>query len=209
MSLQLKKRRNGAGLNKGKRGGRKPFTPEQIQLIRMNLEAKGDRRELALFEVALSTMLRVSDLLSLTVDMVLDHENAPVDEFTRDQKKTGKPITASLEPRAKAALLAYLFEPDGTLERARSSCVWTQGCRTLKRLRYSRIVKEWAKLAHLDPKHYSTHSLRKTQAAYLYKVTNNIEAVKQILGHGSVATTSKYLNLGVADALELKRKHAL
>lgn len=207
MTQQPKKRGSGGGRSKGKRGGRKPFTPEQVQLIRMNLEAKGDKRELALFEVALSTMLRVSDLLAITADLVLDHEGQVVSEFVSLQKKTGGGVTVGLEPRAQAALRAYLL--DVGMLAPQAGKIWTEKGRSLKRLTYARMVKEWARMAHLDPRHYSTHSLRKTQAAHVYKVTNNIEAVKRLLGHESVATTSKYLNLDAQNALELKRKHAL
>lgn len=205
MTQQPKKRGNGGKKVHLRMGGRKPFTAEQVQLIRMNLRAKGDLREIALFETALSAMLRVSDLLSLTVDMVRNAWGEIVPDFVTRQKKTRKAVTVSLTDTARAALTAYLASTDKTP----SSLVWSQNGRSLKRLTYARMIKGWARMVHLDPRQYSTHSLRKTQAAHLYKETQNIEAVKKLLGHESVATTSKYLGLSDQDAHELKRKYAL
>lgn len=205
MTQQPKKRGSGGKKVHLRMGGRKPFTKEQVQLIRMHLRAKGDLREIALFETALSAMLRVSDLLTLTVDMVRNSWGEICPDFVTKQKKTRKAVTVSLDDAARAALGAYL----ASVDKSPSALVWTQDGRSLKRLTYARMVKEWARMIHLDPRQYSTHSLRKTQAAHIYRETNNIEAVRDLLGHGSVATTSKYLGLSSQDARELKRKHAL
>ena len=43
----------------------------------------------------------------------------------------------------------------------------------------------------------------KTKASVIFKKTQNIEAVRLLLGHASVANTSRYLGVENEDALEL------
>jgi integrase len=54
-------------------GQRRPFTPREIQAIRYALEQENNARDLALFNTAIDTMLRASDLLALKVEDVTDH----------------------------------------------------------------------------------------------------------------------------------------
>jgi integrase len=77
--------------NKGKSvGQRRPFTPEQVQLIKRTLDADGNLRDLALFSTAIDTMLRSIDLLRLTVEDVTDDAGHVVGEITIRQQKTGE-----------------------------------------------------------------------------------------------------------------------
>lgn len=75
--------------NKGRIVGQKaPFTPEQIKLIKSILTAENSLRDLALFSVGIDTMLRASDLLSLTVDEVIDYQGNVKEEILIKQQKT-------------------------------------------------------------------------------------------------------------------------
>jgi site-specific recombinase XerD len=56
---------------------------------------------------------------------------------------------------------------------------------------------------------YSTHSLRKAKASAIYDATKNVEAVRQLLGHSSVAATSAYLGIEQAKALDLAKAHKM
>ena len=40
---------------------------------------------------------------------------------------------------------------------------------------------------------YNTHSLRRTKAVLVYERTGNLEVVRQLLGHSTIASTSHYL----------------
>jgi len=54
--------------NRGKLIGQKqPFAPQQIWSVRMHLQAAGNLRDLALFNLDLDSKLRVCDLLGLRV----------------------------------------------------------------------------------------------------------------------------------------------
>jgi site-specific recombinase XerD len=60
-----------------------------------------------------------------------------------------------------------------------------------------------------DVSFYSTHSMRKTKASHLYSITNNVEAVRRLLGHQSVTATSSYLGVEDEDASELAKLHSI
>jgi integrase len=68
------------------------------------------------------------------------------------------------------------------------------------------LVKKWARLGHLDPAKYSGHSLRRTKAVLVYRETGNPEAVRQMLGHTSLAHTIAYLGVQGADVSAMSRR---
>jgi integrase len=189
---QNKVKADGRGGDQGG-GVKRPFTTEQLQLIRANLSAMGERMQLALLETAVSTCLRSSDLLALRWETL----SGPVEAFDVKQKKTGDIVTVELSTKARVAL-DYWLEHGG----AESARVFPVG-----REQYARIVKEWARMAHCNPKHYSTHSLRRTQPSHLYKMTGNLKAASVLLGHRSLAHTTKYLGVETQDALKLRREN--
>ena len=57
-----------------------------------------------------------------------------------------------------------------------------------------------------DVSEYSTHSMRKTKPSVIYQRTNNVDAIRRLLGQSSVTATSAYLGVSDNYALELSRK---
>ena len=53
---------------------------------------------------------------------------------------------------------------------------------------------------------YGTHSLRRTNAAQIYRKTGNLRAVQLLLGHTKIETTVRYLGIEVDDALTLSEQ---
>ena len=76
-------------------------------------------------------------------------------------------------------------------------------------MQYQRLVKGWLESLGLAADDYSTHSLRKTKASAIYDATKNVEAVRQLLGHSSVAATSHYLGVEQAKALDIAKNHKM
>jgi len=66
------------------------------------------------------------------------------------------------------------------------------------------LVKRHTKLANVK-KHVTPHVWRHTCATHLVKNNANIRHVQDLLGHGSLATTQRYLQLTITD---LKAAHA-
>jgi site-specific recombinase XerD len=199
-------RRTGGGWSKGQVIGKKrPFTKDQVNMIRMSLSAKGDATGLAMFEVGISTMLRFSDFARLTVGDVVSMGEV-VQDFEVGQRKTGSRVKCGLSDRARAALQAHLAGlGDTTPDRP----LWLHQGRKLGYKRYRDIVRGWARLAHADPDVYGTHSMRRTMPSHIYRETRDIEAARQLLGHASVASTSSYLDVSRDDAIAIKRRYEI
>jgi site-specific recombinase XerD len=190
--------------NKGKAVGQKaPFTPEQVHIIRHFLHAEGHLRDLALLNTAIDTLLRASDLLRLKVEDVTDHHGAVVEECTVRQHKTQAAQTVLLLEHSRQALAQWIA--------ASSKQPWhylftAQGKTTpISRVQYSKLIKKWATYARLDPRKYSTHSLRRTKSSVVYARTGNLEVCRQILGHHSIANTALYLGVDKQQALHVAR----
>lgn len=187
-------------------GAKKPLTPPQVDRIGSRLHDAADFRGLALFRIAIDTMFRASDVVSLTVDDVTNHNREVMDEIRIIQHKTGKPVKAVLATETQLAIKKWLaIRPHFSGE-----WLFPGGRDTGKHLtasQYRRAAKEWFRAAGLDVRDYSTHSLRRTKAALIYKKTgNNIEVVRRLLGHSSVQATSRYLGIDEADALAVARE---
>ena len=66
---------------------------------------------------------------------------------------------------------------------------------------YARLVRDWVKATGLEPSGYGTHSLRRTKAAEIYRMTGNLRAVQLLLGHTKVDSTVRYLGVELEDVL--------
>ena len=192
--------------NKGKSVGQKqPFPADAIPVIRHFLE--DDLRDLALFNAGLDTMLRASDLLALKVEDITDSAGGIVQEGVTRQDKTGQGVDFVLSVTTRAALLRWITQSG----KAAGDYIFTStrkdtAGRPLSRVQYRRLVKKWAKLAHLDPKKYSGHSTRRTKSSVIYERTQNLAACQQLLGHKSIASTALYLGVEKRKALNLARE---
>lgn len=193
--------------NKGKSVGQKsPFSPREVQTIKQILENEGNLRDLALFSVGIDTMLRSIDLLTIKVENVTDHEGKVVEQFTVCQQKTGKGTVVALLPYSRQVLKRWI-EASGKLSwYYLFTGVRKNKERAITTNQYRRLVKRWAAHAKLDPRKFSTHSLRRTKAILVYQHTHNVETVRQLLGQSSVAATSAYLSIDKRAALEIAKK---
>lgn len=163
--------------------------------------------EAAMFELALSTMLRSGDLLSLRAKHVIDAYGRVVREFPVKMEKTSEFVQCFVSDKARAAIeewIRVIRESDVTEALDHERLLFPIDRRT-----YSRRIKGWAACCKLDPKHYSTHSMRRTAAAHIYRMTKNIEAIRLLLGHTSLAHTQAYLGVAKGDAFRLAEEHQL
>lgn len=183
-----------------KRGQMRPFTTEQVARLEELLTEDGSgtaTRDLALLRVGIDSMLRSSDMVALTVRDVRPNGEA-ASEISVKQKKTGKRVQCDVTERTVKALTAWLnLNPEMALD-DRVFAITTR--------QHQRIVKTWCELLKLDPALYSTHSIRRTKAAFIYAKTKNLAAVKELLGHSNIAETGVYLGVTNEDARNLARQ---
>lgn len=186
-----------------------PFTPEQAGVIRSLLTAEKKIRDLALFNTALDTMLRASDLLPLRVIDITDHNGDVVHEFNIKQKKTGRAHLVALSPHTRDSIGDWLIASNKIKEP--EAFVWTsignrKTGRHLTREQYANLVKNWSYLARLDPKRHSTHSMRRSKSAAIYAATQNLAACQHLLGHKNIGSTALYLGVEQRAALDLAKR---
>ncbi len=188
--------------NKGKLIGPKPpLQARHVWAIRTRLQLGGRTRDLALVNLAIDSKLRGCDVVSLKVEDVAPHGFA-IDRATVRQRKTGRPVKFKITEQARQAVDTYLASSGKkggdflfTGRRDPGSPLTTR--------QYSRLLSEWVAGIGLDPSLFGTHSIRRTKATLIYRLTGNLRAVQRLLGDTKVESTVRYLGVEVDDALTI------
>jgi len=184
--------------NKGLEFGQKDaFSPAQVKRIRQVLAARGVRglRDLALFSVAIDTMLQGPELLNLTVrDVALGKGTIrSIIEVARTRRRP--PVRCALSKATAQALGKWLAVSD----KKRTEYIFPgRGAgrpRPMTVRQMNRLLKFWVAEAGLDPKKYGKESLRRTKALHILNGTGDIEAVRVLLGHTKIESTARYLRI--------------
>ena len=183
-------------------GQKKPLKLHEVQMIRAALESEGRRRDYVMFELAIDSKSRGCDLVRLKVRDVFSNGHVR-DRTAVFQRKTKRSVQFEISPRTRAKLEAWLqvlgTHPDDYLfPGSRGSHVWVRT--------YARFIRKCIERAGLDPYAYATHSMRRTKVAQLYRATGNLRAIQLLLGHTSIASTTRYLGVEVEDALLLSEQ---
>ena len=185
--------------NKGLEVGQKDaFTPAQVKRIRQVLTDHGipGLRNLALFSVAIDTMLQGPELLNLTVKDVA-HANGTIRsiiEVARTRRKSS-PVRCTLS-KATAKALGKWIAVSG---RKHADFIFPgRGAgrpRPMTERQVNRLLKFWVAEAGLDPENYGNESLRRTKALHILNSTGDLETVRMLLGHEKVESTARYLHI--------------
>lgn len=178
------------------RGQKRGFSTEQLDTLRASLSS--NLLELAVLNTAVDSMLRSSDLLSLTVAQVMEGSTARPTFATGQRKDGNRTVTCLLTAKTQASLAAYV-QAAGLSHDAK---LFPFCAKTLQRM-----VKAWASSLSLDAKEYSCHSLRRTKAKVLYERTKDIANIQTLLGHKWITSTQSYLGQNVDTAMHLASLH--
>ncbi|MDR2559962.1 MAG: tyrosine-type recombinase/integrase [Oscillospiraceae bacterium] len=149
------------------------FITENNTVFRPNKQAA-----LAL-QLEASLGLRIGDVLALKVN------NFRSGKLERVEDKTGKLQYRDINP------FVYDYIKDYSIENQLNTddklfCI---GVRTVQK--HLKTIADYLKLDNI-----STHSFRKMYATFAYEDSgNNLELVKELLNHTSVATTQKYIRV--------------
>lgn len=191
-----------AAWNQGKLVGQKaPLKLKEIWSIRVRLQLSGDKRQLALFDLAIDSKLRACDLVGLRVRNVA-HGTHIGTRGCAIQRKTKLPVQFEITPQTRDALAAWIENQKLQLD----DHLFPGNQRDSPHLstrQYARLVKAWVRSIDLDPVNYGTHSMRRTKASLIYQRTKNLRAVQLLLGHSKIESTVRYLGVEVDDALLL------
>jgi integrase len=181
------------GLLVGKRDG---FTPAQVKRIRGALADRGvpGLRDLALFSVAIDTMLHGPALLDLTVKDV-QLPNGAIRSIINVARPRKPPVQCALSKVTANALAKWITAsgkgPTDHLFSGRGA----ENHQPLSVRQLSRLVKLWVSEAGLDPKKYGIESIRRTKALHILNSTGDLEAVRMLLGHEKIESTAHYLSI--------------
>ena len=187
--------------NKGKLiGAKPPLRQKHVWAIRSMLQNERNKRDLAMFNLAIDSKLRGCDVVAIKVEDVAPNGYA-VDRATVRQRKTGRPVRFELTEHARQAVDAYL--KNSRKKPGDFLFAGPKSARSMTPRQYGRLVSSWLIGIGLDPHLYGTHSLRRTKATFIYRRTGNLRAVQLLLGHTRIESTVRYLGIDVDDALTI------
>jgi len=188
--------------NKGRIIGQKrPLLPKHVWSIRVRLEMADNKRDLALFNMAIDCKLRGCDLVRLKVNDVYAAGRVR-DRASVTQSKTGKPVRFEITETTRLSVERWIRDP----EMIGCEFLWPSRVHASPHLstrQYARIMRDWVSSIGLEPSAYGTHSMRRTKVAQIYKKTGNLRAVQLLLGHTKMDSTVRYLGVDLDDALSL------
>ena len=172
--------------------GSRPLLDGEIKLV---IETLTDPRDRALFILGIRTGFRISERLSLRVGDVFQYGSITdrVEVQRKSMKKKLESRSVPLHDEAKAVLL-HLIQVNGLTE---NDCLFQ--ChrgdnKPLGRIQAWRVLNAAYSLVELSG-NVSTHSMRKTFAAKVYKaVDKDIIKTQKALGHKNLNSTASYLS---------------
>ncbi len=162
---------------------------DAVRLVSIEDTSTWGIRDRALFELAYSSGLRVSELTSLDL--------GAIDMSTGEARVTGKGAKTRIVPVGEHALkaIAQWIALRSRVEDvdAKALFVGRSGRRMLPR-EVQRRIKRWAALAGLDVDVHP-HMLRHSFASHVLQSSGDLRAVQEMLGHSSIASTQVYTHL--------------
>ncbi len=182
----------GAGLKAPKSPRRLPsaLSPDEaVQLVAIEGDDVLATRDRALFELAYSSGLRVSELAGLDVTS-LDLATGEVRVWGKGSKERVVPVGAP----AREALRKWLALRATLLARDTSAVFLSRSGRRLAPRAIQQRLAAWAVKQGLS-RHVHPHMLRHSFASHLLQSSGDLRAVQELLGHASIASTQVYTHL--------------
>ena len=153
-----------------------------------------------LIAIGCFTGLRISDILALRWDQILN-----TDEFTVIEKKTGKKRLIRLNPQLQKHIKECYQSIKPIMDG--SPILMSQKGTVFSIQRINVILKEIKAKYRLKIKNFSCHSLRKTFGRQVYNMNSEnselaLVKLMELFNHSSVAITKRYLGLRQEEILE-------
>jgi integrase len=161
----------------------------KIDSMKRYLKGK-NLRDYALFTLGINSGLRISDLLKLRLNDILDEKGRIKDRLEIHEQKTGKLKEFPLSVSVKKSLEEYLSAaaPGEWLFPSR------KGGGPVDRRQAWRILSEAAAAVGI-PGRIGTHTLRKTFGYWAFKQGGDITRIQKLLNHSSPGITLAYIGI--------------
>lgn len=167
------------------------LTPDEaVRLVAIDDE--GDAwapRDRALFELAYSSGLRLSELAGLDVSGV-DLAQGEVRVMGKGSKERVVPVGKD----AREAIARWLPARDAQARDDEAALFVGAGGRRISTRTVQRRLAAWAVRQGLD-RHVHPHMLRHSFASHVLQSSGDLRAVQEMLGHASIASTQVYTHL--------------
>lgn len=180
---------------------------KEAQELISSLKADGRYRDALLIACGCYLGLRISDILNLTWEDILN-----TDRITLREKKTGKNRSLKINP-ALQSLTSEIRDELGVGDESSyvfSSWMQEDG-RPISRQRAAQILKEISGRYHVKTaRRFSTHSLRKTFGRRVWEQEcgrgrgeQALYLLGDVFGHSSIAITKRYLGIRQEEILSV------
>jgi integrase/recombinase XerD len=164
-----------------------------LETVSQDNSPEGQRLE-ALLEILYASGLRVSELISLTHDAILQAEQTLI-----VRGKGEKERLVPLSSYALGALEKYLRVRHDFIAHPSGVSKWlfpSYGkSGHLTRQRFGQLLKDLALQAGIDPEKVSPHVIRHAFATHLLNGGADLVSVQNMLGHADIATTQIYTHV--------------
>jgi integrase/recombinase XerC len=162
---------------------------EAVRLVAIPGDDPAALCDRALFELAYSSGLRLSELARLDVDRV-DLAGGEVRVWGKGAKERVVPVGAA----ARTAIAVWLAERARN-PGVRDEALFVGGAgRRLSMRTIQRRLAAWATRQGLS-RHVHPHMLRHSFASHVLQSSGDLRAVQEMLGHASIASTQVYTHL--------------
>jgi integrase/recombinase XerC len=162
---------------------------EAVRLVTIDGSDALAVRDRALFELAYSSGLRVSELSGLDLDAI-DHEAGEVRVLGKGAKERIVPVGKP----ALDAIKAWLAVRAGFRSGEPQALFLSRSGRRIAPRAIQRSLAAWAIKRGLS-RHVHPHMLRHSFASHLLQSSGDLRAVQEMLGHASIASTQVYTHL--------------
>lgn len=166
----------------------------------------------AMLEILYSTGMRVTELVSLPMNMFLDKSHKPfIKEVLIIKGKGRKERPTIFNQSAIEAINKYLSGlSEITLKNSKFLFPSTGKLGHITRQRFFQLLKELSIQVNIDPRKISPHVLRHSFASHLLQNGADLRALQELLGHSDISTTQIYTHILSEQMLKLvKEKHPL
>lgn len=181
-----------------------PFSEEEMTKVLEALEFTNDfegQRDKLIIELLYATGMRRAELVNLRME-ALNMETGTLKVLGKRNKERIIPLLPSLLEQLKS----YLFYRNELphIEGATYVFLTQKGHKVYENLVY-RVINKY--LSKVSPKvKKSPHMLRHTFATHLLNMGADLNAVKELLGHSSLASTQVYTHNSIAELKKVYQK---
>jgi len=185
-------------------GQKRPPELKEIGTIRIRLLLAKRTRELAMFNLAIGSKPRGCSLAELHVRDIAQGNQV----FSRAkimQRKTHRPVQFEITGPTREAVAAWISQAQ-----PKSGQFLFPGriheSPHISARQYAKIADRRVTSAGLDRNAYGTHTMRRTEAALIYRRTKNLRAVQLLLGRTKLESTVRHPGIEVDDALVISEQ---